>query len=98
MGDVVKWGLLVVGILLLITMVTELPFLQFLKVDELSSAVTSLVDICGSVFRFARGLINLFFTEFGRGAVTGLIVWVITKPFVMQGIQWLVYVYHYIFK
>lgn len=98
MGDVVKWGLLVVGILLLISMVAELPFLEFMNLDELTGAISSLVSICSDAFRFGRGVINLFFTEFGRGAVTGLIVWVIIKPFAMQGIQYLVMVYHYIFK
>lgn len=98
MGDVVKWGLLVVGIVLLTAMVAELPFLEFMNLDELTGAITNLVSVCSGVFRFGRGVINLFFTEFGRGAVTGLIIWVITKPFVMQGIQYLVYIYHYIFK
>ena len=98
MGDVVKWGLLVVGIILLISMVAELPFLEFMNLDELTGAISSLVSVCSGAFRFGRGLMNLFFTEFGRGALTGLIVWVITKPFVMQGIQYLVYIYHYIFK
>ena len=41
MGDVVKWGLLVVGIILLISMVAELPFLEFMNLDELTFAVSS---------------------------------------------------------
>ena len=98
MGDVVKWGLLVAGIILLISLVAELPFLEFLNLDELTGAISTVVSICGGVFRFARGLINNFLTPFGRGAATGLIFWVISKPFIMQAIQYLVWVYHYIFK
>ena len=98
MGDVVKWGLLVAGIVILIAMVMELPFLEFMKVDELTAAVSSVVSICASAFQFARGLINNFLTPFGRGAATGLIFWLICKPFIMQAIQYLVWIYHYIFK
>lgn len=98
MGDVVKWGLLVAGIILLIAMVAELPFLEFMNLDELSGAVATVVSVCGGVFRFARGLINNFLTPFGRTAATGLIFWVICKPFIMQAIRYIVMVYHYIFK
>lgn len=98
MGDVVKWGLLVAGIILLISMVAELPFLEFMNLDELTGAISSLVSICSGVFRFARGLINNFLTPFGRSAATGLIFWVICKPFILQGIKYIVWIYHYIFK
>lgn len=98
MGDVVKWGLLVAGIILLIALVAELPFLEFMNLGELVSAITTVVDICAGAFRFGRGLINNFLTPFGRGAATGLIFWVICKPFIMQAIQYIVMVYHYIFK
>lgn len=98
MGDVVKWGLLVAGIILLISMVSALPFLEFLNLDEFTGAIANVVSICGDVFKFARGLINNFLTPFGRSAATGLIFWVICKPFIMQAIQYIVMVYHYIFK
>ena len=98
MGDVVKWGLLVAGIILLISLVSALPFLDFMNLDELTGAIATVVSICGDVFRFARGLINNFLTPFVRGAATGLIFWVICKPFILQAIQYIVMVYHYIFK
>lgn len=98
MGDVVKWGLLVAGIVLLIALVMELPFLEFMNIEELTGAVATVVGICGEAFRFGRGLINNFLTPFGRSAATGLIFWVICKPFIMQAIQYIVMVYHYIFK
>ena len=98
MGDVVKWGLLAAGVVLLISLVASLPFLDFMNLDELTSAIASVVTICGNAFKFARGLINNFLSPFGRVAATGLIYWVICKPFIMQGIQYLVWVYHYIFK
>lgn len=98
MGDIVKWGLLVAGIILLISMVAGLPFLEFMNLSELTGAISSVVSICGGVFKFARGLINNFLTPFGRGAATGLIFWIICKPFIMQAIQYIVMVYHYIFK
>lgn len=98
MGDVVKWGLLVAGIILLISLVASLPFLEFMNLEELSSALSSVVTICGGAFKFARGLLNNFLSPFGRVAATGLIYWVICKPFILQAIQYIVQVYHYIFK
>ena len=98
MGDVVKWGLLVAGVVLLISLVASLPFLDFMNLEELTGAIASVVTICGNAFKFARGLLNNFLSPFGRVAATGLIYWVICKPFIMQGIQYLVWVYHYIFK
>lgn len=98
MGDVVKWGLLVAGILIVVSMIAGLPFLDFLNLDELTGAVSQVVSVCGGAFHFARGLINNFLTPFGRGAASGLIFWVICKPFIMTAIQYLVMIYHYIFK
>lgn len=98
MGDVVKWGLLVAGIVLLISLIAGLPFLEFMNLDEFTGAISSLVSLCGDAFKFARGLINNFLTPFGRTAATGLIFWVICKPFILQAIQYIVMVYHYIFK
>lgn len=98
MGDVVKWGLLVAGIILLIAMVADLPFLDFLDLEEFVSAISNVVDICSGSFKFGRGLINNFLTPFGRVAASGLIFWVICKPFIMTAIQYIVMVYHYIFK
>lgn len=98
MGDVVKWGLLVAGIVLLISLIAGLPFLEFMNLGELTGAISSLVSLCGDAFKFARGLINNFLTPFGRTAATGLIFWVICKPFILQAIQYIVMVYHYIFK
>lgn len=98
MGDVVKWGLLVAGIILLISLIAALPFLEFMNLEELTGALSSVVTICGGAFKFARGLLNNFLSPFGRVAATGLIYWVICKPFILQSIQYIVQVYHYIFK
>ena len=58
MGDVVKWGLLVAGIILLIALIAELPFLEFMNLDELTGAVATVVSICGDAFCFGRGVIK----------------------------------------
>lgn len=98
MGDVVKWGLLVAGIILLVSMIAELPFLEFINLDELTGAISTVVSICGGVFRFARALINNFLSPFARVVASGLLFWVICKPFILQAIQYIVMIYHYIFK
>lgn len=98
MGDIAKWALLVAGIVAIIALIVALPFVEFINVDEFGAAVASVVNIAGSALRFGRGLINNFFSPFGRNVVTGLLYWLLLKPFLMTGIKAMIWVYHYIFK
>lgn len=98
MSDAIKWGLLVAGIVVLIGLVVALPFFDFIDLNNFSNAINTVVNICGNVFRSARGLINSFLTPFGRSAVTGLLLWFFGKWAVMVGIKITSWVYHFVFK
>ena len=98
MSDVVKWGLLVAGAILIIALILALPFMDFVDASQFSSLITSLVDIAGYGFIFARGLINNFLTPFGRVALTGLLYWLFGRWAITISIKLIVWVYHFIFK
>lgn len=98
MSDIAKWALLVAGIVALIALIVALPFTQFINSDELSSALTSIVDVAGGAFRSARGLINCFLSPFGIGVVSGLMVYWVGKWIITMAIKITTWVYHFIFK
>lgn len=98
MADIAKWALLVGGAVVIIGLIVALPFMEFVDPGEFGSLISSLVDIAGDGFVFARGLINNFLTPFGRVALTGLLYWMFGKWAITIGIKIIVWVYHFIFK
>lgn len=98
MADVAKWALLVAGALVIIGLICTLPFMDFVDAGEFGSLITSLVDIAGGAFVFARGLLNNFLTPFGRTALTGLLYWMLGKWAITVAVKIIIWVYHFIFK
>lgn len=98
MSDVAKWALLVAGGVLLVGMVLALPFVQFIDVGQLASAISNIVSIAGGAFRFGRGLVNLFLLPFGRKVVTGIMIWLIGKRVLPLAIKIGAWVRHYVLK
>lgn len=95
---IVKWALLVAGVLLIIALVLVLPFVEFLNLEEYSYALETIFSIAGNAFYFARGLINNFFLPFGRKIITGLMVWLLGKWVLTVAIRISTWVFHFIFK
>ena len=98
MADIAKWALLVAGAIVIIGLIVALPFMDFVDAGEFANLISSLVDIAGDGFVFARGLINNFLTPFGRTALTGLLFWMFGKFAITISIKIVVWVYHFIFK
>lgn len=98
MGDIVKWGLLVAGAIVLVGLIVALPFVEFINLGEFGVALENVVDIAGGALRFARGLFNNFFLPFGRTVVTGLLYWLIAKWAITTAIKIGAWIYHFIFK
>ena len=98
MADIAKWALLVAGAIVIIGLIVALPFMDFVDAGEFADLISSLVDIAGDGFVFARGLINNFLTPFGRTALTGLLFWMFGKFAITISIKIVVWVYHFIFK
>lgn len=98
MSDVVKWGLLGVGAVLLIGLIFALPFVQFIDLTKFSENIAVIVNTAGDYLRTARGIINLFLPPFGRTVLTGIMGWLIGKTFLMNGIKIITWAYHFIFR
>lgn len=98
MGDIVKWGLLVAGALIIIALIVALPFNQFINLEEFSQSLSVVVETCGDYFETARGLVNNFLTPFGRTLLTGILFYLVAKFFIVNTIKLVVWIYHFIFK
>lgn len=98
MSDAIKWGLLTAGIVIIIGLIVALPISSGLNVSEFTTMINTLVNIAGTAFTSARGIINNFLTPFGRGLLTGLLYYLFGKFFITISIKIGSWVYHFIFK
>lgn len=98
MSNVAKWAILAAAVVALIALIVALPFNQFINVSEFSAALSGVTSICGKYFKFGRGLINNFFTPFGRSCITGLMFYWIGGFFVKISIKIVAWVQHFIFR
>lgn len=98
MGEVAKWALLAAGIVLLIGMILVLPFTGFLDTTKLATGIADFVGIMQPYLISARGLLNNFFTPFGRVVINGLLLYLLAKWVVKLGVKLVAWVYHFIFK
>ena len=98
MSDAVKWGLLVAGALAIIALIVALPFVDFINLEQFSLAITNIVGVAGSAFRFGRGIINNLLLPFGRTVASGIMIWLVGKWALVITIRIATWIYHYIFK
>lgn len=98
MSDIVKWGLLVTGAVIVIGLIVAMPLTEYIDIPVFTSAITVIVNICGDGFRFARGAINNLLSPWARSAVTGLAVYIIGKRFLTLSLKIIIWIYHFIFK
>lgn len=98
MSDIAKWALLIAGAVALIALIVALPFVKFIDLGEFGNAINNIVTVVGSAFQNARGLLNNFLTPFGRGMVTGILVYLFGKWAITIGIKITAWIYHFIFK
>lgn len=98
MGDVAKWILLVAAAVIMIGIIVAFPINSFMDLGVLSSSIATLVSYTGEAFLFGRGLINNFVSPWARGALSGLMFWLIAKWAMTYTLKVMVWVYHFIFK
>lgn len=98
MSDAIKWALLIAGAVVIIGLIVSLPFMEFVNVNEFTSLITKLVDVAGTGLVFGRSTVNLFLTDFGRTALTGLLYWMFGKWAITIAVKIVVWAYHFIFK
>ncbi len=98
MSNIAKWGLLIAGAIALIALIVALPFVQFIDFGEFGVLINNIVTVVGGAFTKARGLINCFLTPFGRGLLSGILVYLFGKWAITIGIKITAWIYHFIFK
>lgn len=98
MSNAIKWGILAAAVVALVALIVVLPFNQYINVNQFSSAIAGVTSICANAFKFARGLVNNFFSPFGRSCITGLMFYWIGGFFVKIAIKLVAWVQHFIFR
>ncbi len=98
MSDIAKWALLAAGAVALIALIVALPFVQFIDLGEFTSSLNTVVAYAGDALLMARKLINNFLSPFGRTVLSGILIWLFGKTFMVLGIKIAAWVYHFIFK
>ncbi len=98
MSDIVKWGLLTAGLIAIVALVMNLPFVEYADMGEFAAAINNIVSVCGEFFQDARGLINCFLLPFGRTLLSGIMVWLFGKWAITVAIKITAWVYHFIFR
>lgn len=98
MGEVAKWAILVAAGLLILGSILAFPICYYMDVSIYSAGIATVVNIAGKGFVFGRGLLNNFFSPWARGALTGLMIWLVGKWLVTYSIKVMIWVYHFLFK
>ena len=98
MSDVAKWALLIAGILVIIGLILALDINTLIDFAVFNEAIDTIVEYLEDGFKFGRGVINNLLSPWARSALSGLLVWIIGKEFIIWTIKISVWAYHYIFK
>ena len=99
MSDVVKWGLLVAGLLVVVALIVALPLADGIDFDALNEGITIIVDTTGDYIKSARGFLNnLVLPEVGVFILSSCIAWLFLKLPLRYSIRLVIKIYHYIFK
>ena len=98
MSDVAKWALLIAGIIVIIGLILALDITEYIDFTKFDTAIDTIVYYLKDGFEFGRGVINNLLSPWARKALTGLLVWIIGKEFIIWTIKVSVWAYHYIFK
>lgn len=98
MSDIAKWGILIVAISSLILTILVLPVVTNLDILQLRENTIAFVEVLSPYLVNCRKMINLFFNEFERSALSGLIIYLFTKWLITITIKVTAWIVHFIFK
>lgn len=99
MSDIIKWGLLVAGFLIIVALIVALPISDGIDFDALNEGITIIVDTLGDYLKTARGFLNnLVLPNIGVTILSATIAWLFLKLPLRYSIRLTIKVYHYIFK
>lgn len=98
MSDVVKWGILVAGLVAIVAMILLLPIFDAININALTESISGITQTAAGALQSARGIINFFLLPVGRPILTVVIAWLFSKRLVLWSVQILSKVYTWIFK
>lgn len=98
MSNAIKWALLAAAVVALLLIIMSLPFVDFIDVGQFGMLLGRLTALVGTAFRSARGIINNFFTPFGRTVLTGLMAYLFGKWAITLALKLSSWVYHFVFR
>lgn len=99
MSDIIKWALLVAGVVIILALIFALPIASGMDLGAFTEGITNIVGILGGYLKTARGFLNnLVLPTIGPPILTACIAWTFTKFFATQAIKIITWVYHFIFK
>lgn len=98
MGEVAKWAILAAILISIIGIVVAFPISSYIDLGVYTSGIATIVTYAADGFRFARALINNFFSPWARTALSGLMIWLVGKWLLTYTVKIITWVYHFIFK
>ena len=98
MSDYVKWALLAAALVALLALVAALPVSDLSLLGSVGSYLNSLVSVCGSALGSARALVNNLLFPPVRTFLSGLLIWLFCKYFLLLAIRITKGIYSFIFK
>ena len=98
MSEIVKWGLLVAAAVATIAIIVSLPFASYIDGTAFGQQVSILLSHVSGALMQARGLVNNFLSPLGRNILTGIMVYLLAKYFLLMVVKISSWIYHFIFK
>ena len=98
MSNIVKWALLAAGVIALIALIAALPVGDLSLIGNVGTYLTQLVNVCADGLSSARGLINFFLFPPVRTFLSGILIWIFFKWALMIAINFVAWVYHFVFR
>ena len=98
MSEIVKWGLLVAGMVAMIAILFSIPLFDGIDLSSLTSTINQFTGVISPYIGFARGLINYLVLPQAIPIVNVILIYILIKPFVIGGIHLIRGIYSWIFK
>lgn len=98
MSDVVKWAILVALVLVIFVMIVSLPVFIGFNIPALVEGISGFISVAGTTISNARAIINNFLTPTAREVLSGLIFYLVAKPFVLFAIDLTVGITRFVYK
>lgn len=98
MSDIAKWALLAAGMVALIALILAIPLFDGIDLTAITSTINQFTALITPYISFARGLINYLVLPQAIPIINVILIYILTKPFVIGAIHLTRGIYSWIFK